>query len=190
MTLETSCSISSMSMFAGMAGRSNGPTVISIRSCVESTVTARCGPSAGAMVSGRVKTAACRDAATSNVNNMSRPRFACSYARTSAEQFTIESGLPKVLLHFHLDRGEMGDLDLAERREQPSREVLREHLHRRIGDGEQGAVSSRKDIPRRTRIVHMYGAIALDDADFRIIERQQHLMIDLITELLHHLLDG
>src|SRR5207245_6770451 len=66
--------------------------------------------------------------------------------RGSRHGLAVARRLPEGLLDLDLDGPNVHRARAGELPAHPSREVLREHLHRRVRDGEQGAVHLRKDV--------------------------------------------
>src|SRR2546422_7503323 len=120
---------------------------------------------------------------TSQPNTAVIPR-----TRGSRHGLAVGRRLPEGLLDLDLDGPNVHRARAGELPAHASREVLREHLHRRVGDGEQGAVDLRKDVLGLARDGDGQRVALLPHCDLGILRRQQHLVIDLVREPLHQAL--
>src|SRR2546425_747087 len=86
-----------------------------------------------------------------------------------------------------LDRPQVDPLRRRERPRDPSREILRQHLHRRVRDGQKRAITLREHVARLPAHGDRHRVAFLPNLDLWVLEREEHLVVDLIRQALRDL---
>src|SRR6266511_27618 len=107
----------------------------------------------------------------------------------SPERRAVGGGLPEGLLDLYLDRAQPYGARGDELLPHAPRQVLRQHLDGRVGNGEQGAVDLREPVAWPALVTYRHGVVLLANLELRVLERQQDLVVDLIRQPLHQALE-
>src|SRR6266487_4436405 len=106
-----------------------------------------------------------------------------------SQREAVERGLAEVLLDLHLDGRHATGAELLQLAANPPREQLGQHLHGSVRDRQQGAVAAREHITRRALVGNRHRFAVFGDLQPRVLERKEDLMVDLVAQPAHDLLE-